>query len=92
VKTWYHVEGFYRRPYLDRLFRHVGLEAGLLLGLGILATGVVAGLPLLVAWRDGVAVAPDRVAAALTYLVLGMQVLASSVILSVLGIRRRAQE
>ena len=89
VKTWYHVEGFYRRPYLDRLFRHVGFEIGLLLGLGLLVVGVVVGVPLVVAWRENVASDPGRIAAALTFLVLGAQVVVSSVILSVLGIRRR---
>jgi len=89
VKTWYHVEGFYRRPYLDRLFRYVGFEVGLLLGAGLLAVGVIVGVPLLIAWREGVAVEPSRVAASLTFLVLGAQVIGSSVILSVLGIRRR---
>ncbi|MFI5403760.1 MAG: glycosyltransferase family 2 protein, partial [Planctomycetota bacterium] len=90
VKTWYHVEGFYRRPYLDRLFRHVGFEAGLILGLGLIAVGVVTGVPLVVAWRENVVADPGRIAAALTFLVLGAQVVASSVILSVLGIRRRS--
>jgi glycosyltransferase involved in cell wall biosynthesis len=89
VKTWYHVEGFYRRPYLDRLFRYVGFEAGILLGVGLFAVGVVVGVPLVSAWRGGVPPDPGRIAASLTFLVLGAQVVASSVILSVLGIRRR---
>jgi hypothetical protein len=89
VKTWYHVEGFYRRPYLDRLFRHIGFEAGLVLGLGLIAVGVVMGVPLVVAWREDVGPEPGRIAASLTFLVLGAQVVMSSVILSVLGIRRR---
>lgn len=89
VKTWYHVEGFYRRPYLDRMFRYVGLEVGLLLGLGLFAVGLVAGIPLLLAWREGVEADPARVAASLTFLVLGMQVVTGSVLMSVLGIRRR---
>ncbi len=90
VKTWYHVEGFYRRPYLDRLFKHIGFEAGLLLGLGLLAVGVVVGVPLVVAWREDMPSGdPGRIASALTFLVLGAQVVTSSVILSVLGIRRR---
>jgi glycosyltransferase involved in cell wall biosynthesis len=89
AKTWYHVEGFYRRPYLDRLFRYVGLEAGLLLGLGLVAVGTVTGVPLVAAWREGVPADPGRIASAITFLALGAQVIASSVILSVLGIRRR---
>ena len=92
VKTWYHVEGFYRRPYLDRLFRYVRFEVGLLLGLGLFATGVIGGVPLLVSWRERIPVDPAAVAASFTWLVLGMQVIASAVLLSVLGIRRRAQE
>jgi len=90
VKTWYHVESFYRRPYLDRLFRYIGFEAGLVFGLGLFAVGVITAVPLLAAWREGLEVAPERVAPPLTYLVLGMQVVSSSVLLSVLGIRRRA--
>lgn len=89
VKTWYHVEGFYPRPYLDRLFRFIGLEVGLLFGAGLVGVGAVVGIPLLVAWRADVPVAEGRVAAALTFLVLGMQIVASSILLSVLGIRKR---
>jgi len=89
VKTWYHVEGFYRRPYLDKLFRYVGFEAGLILGIGLTAVGVILGVPLVIAWREGVGADPGRIAAALVFLALGGQVVASSVILSVLGIRRR---
>jgi len=89
VKTWYHVEGFYRRAYLDRLFRYIGFEAGLLLGIGLLGVGVILGVPLVAAWRAGIPADPGRIAAALTFVVLGAQVVASSVILSVLGIRRR---
>jgi glycosyltransferase involved in cell wall biosynthesis len=89
AKTWYHVEGFYRRPYLDRLFRYIGLEAGLVLGLGLVAVGVITGVPLVAAWRESVPVDPGRIASAITFLALGAQVIASSVILSVLGIRRR---
>jgi glycosyltransferase involved in cell wall biosynthesis len=89
VKTWYHVEGFHHRPYLDRVFRYVGFELGLVLGLGLFAIGLVAGIPLLFAWREGVDVDPARVAAALTFLVLGMQGITGSMLMSVLGIRRR---
>ena len=89
VKTWYHVEGFYPRPYLDRLFRHVGFEVGLVLGLGLFAVGVVLGVPLLLAWSRNIGVDPSGIAPALMFLVLGMQVVAGSVILSVLGIRKR---
>jgi hypothetical protein len=52
----------------------------------------VLGVPLLLAWSRGVTVDPSypsRVAASLMFLVLGMQVVAGSVILSVLGIRKR---
>lgn len=89
VKTWYHVEGFYPRPYLERLFRHIGFEAGLLLGLGLLAIGVIVTAPILLRWKNGLHVEGASIAAALTFLGLGVQVIASSVILSVLGIRRR---
>ncbi len=92
VKTWYHVEGFYPRPYLDRLFRYLGFEVGLVLGLGLFAVGIALGVPLLLAWSRGVTEDPSfpsRIAASLMFLVLGMQVVAGSVILSVLGIRKR---
>ncbi|MEM7185822.1 MAG: glycosyltransferase family 2 protein [Bacteroidota bacterium] len=89
VKTWYHVEGFYRRPYLDRMFKHIGLEAGLLFGLGIFAVGIILGVPLVVAWRNSVEVDSARIAASLAFLVFGIQVVGFSVLMSVLGIRRR---
>jgi len=89
VKTWYHVEGFYRRPYLERLFRYVGFEIGLLAGAGIVILGVIAGVPLLVAWHHELPVSSGRVAAALTFLVAGIQIIGTSVLMSVLGIRRR---
>jgi len=89
AKVWYHVEGFFRRPYLERVFRYLTLEAGILLGLGLVAVGVVVGLPLLAAWRTGERPDATRAAVSLTYMVLGMQLVASSVILSVIGIRRR---
>jgi glycosyltransferase involved in cell wall biosynthesis len=89
VKTWYHVEGFYPRPYLDRLFRYLGFEVGLILGLGLFAVGVALGVPLLLAWSRRAPVDPTGIAPSLMFLVLGMQVVAGSVILSVLGIRKR---
>ena len=89
VKTWYHVEGFYRRPYLDKMFRHIGLEVGLLLGLGIFGIGIILGIPLVVAWRASIEVDPARIAAALAFLVFGIQVFGFSILMSVLGIRRR---
>ena len=89
VKTWYHVEGFHPRPYLDRLFRYLTFETGLLLGLGLFGVGVAVGVPLLLAWSRGLTVDASLTASSLTFLVLGMQVVSSAVILSVLGIRRR---
>jgi len=91
VKTWYHVEGFLERPYLTRLFRWISFEAGLLAGTGLLAVGIVVAVPLLLAWREGLDVRPERVAAALVFLVLGAQAISGSVILSVLGIRKRGR-
>ncbi len=89
VKTWYHVEGFLERPYLTRLFRWIGLETGLLVGAGLFLIGLIVAVPLLLAWRDGLDVDPARVAAALMFLALGVQTVCGSVILSVLGIRKR---
>lgn len=89
AKTWCHVEGFYRRPYLERLFRVVSIESGLLLSAGLLAIGVVVALPLLRAPSAGAPPEPARVASALTFVLLGAQVGATSILLSVLGIRKR---
>ncbi len=89
AKVWYHVEGFYRRPSLEKVFRYVTLELGILFGLGLVAVGVIVGLPLLSSWREGIRPDATRAAVSLTYMVLGMQLVASSVILSVIGIRRR---
>jgi len=89
VKTWYHTEGFYRRPYLDRLYRMLSLEVGLLTGAALFAIGVITALPVVRAIRDDIT--PNRALgiAALTYVVLGMQILGTTVILSIMGIRRR---
>jgi glycosyltransferase involved in cell wall biosynthesis len=87
--TWYHVEGFYRRAGLDRLFRHLNLEKGLLAASLLFSVGVVAAVPLAEAWRLGERLPAGRAAAALTFLVLGGQGVATSLLLSVLGIRRR---
>ena len=89
VKTRYHVEGFYRRPYLERLFRFVRLETGLILGLGLLVIGFIVGVPLVSTWRADLEVPPARVAATLTFLVLGIQVIGFSILMSMLGIRTR---
>ncbi len=90
AKTWYHVEGFYKRPYLDKMFRFFSLEMGLIAGFGLILIGLIAGWPLLDAWRFGVAPDPAGALASLTFLVLGLHVITASIILSVLGIRKRS--
>ncbi len=90
AKTWYHVEGFYKRPYLDTMFRFFNLEMGLVAGSGLILIGLIAGWPLVDAWRFDATPDPAGAMASLTFLVLGLQTITASIILSVLGIRKRA--
>ena len=63
---------------------------GLIAGFGLIGIGLIAGWPLLDAWQLGVTPDPAGALASLTFLVLGLQAIAASIILSVLGIRKRA--
>ena len=89
-------EGFQPMPgYLDRLFRHVSLEAGIAVG-GVLTLGGLAALALAVwSWRSAGFGALDpretmrQVIPGAVLLVLGIQTVFSSFFLSTLGIRRR---
>jgi len=89
-------EGFQPTPaYLDRLFRHVTLEAGIVVGLVLALAGFAALLVAVLGWRAAGFGALDprttmrQVIPGAVLLVLGMQTVFSSFFLSTLGIRRR---
>jgi hypothetical protein len=89
-------EGFQPMPaYLDRLFRHVTLEAGIAVGLVLALAGLAALLVAVFGWRAAGFGELDprttmrQVIPGAVLLVLGMQTVFSSFFLSTLGIRRR---
>ena len=80
------------------VFRHVNLERGLLVGLGLLATGLVLSFWLLSAWW-GQSMGPLEVQTTMRYalwglttIVLGVQTIFGSFFLSMLGMSEKAQE
>ena len=90
-------EGFQPMPaYLDRLFRHVSLEAGIAVGLVLTLTGLGALLAAVWSWRSvGFGGLDPRetmrqVIPGAVLLMLGIQTVFSSFFLSTLGIRRRS--
>ena len=92
-------EGFQPMPgYLDRLFRHVSLETGILLGLVLTLAGLGALLAALLRWRAAGFGELDpretmrQVIPGSILLVLGIQTVFSSFFLSTLGLRRRVPE
>lgn len=89
-------EGFQPMPgYLDRLFRHVSLETGIVVGLVLTLAGFGALLAAVWSWRAVGFGALDpretmrQVIPGAILLVLGIQTVFSSFFLSTLGIRRR---
>jgi hypothetical protein len=96
TKVFAITEGFQPMPgYLDRLFRHVSLELGIVVGLLLTLTGFATLVAAVWSWS---AVAFGELDPRLTMrvvipgavlLVLGIQTIFSSFFLSVLGIRRR---
>jgi glycosyltransferase involved in cell wall biosynthesis len=79
-------------PWFDRLDRHLRLEYGLVLGIGIALVGLGMIVAIAVDWaqRGFGSLSEERVAiAAATLLVLGLQVIFASFMLSILGLRRR---
>lgn len=90
------LEGFTPMPpYMERLFRWVNLEIGLLVGLGMTALGL--GMLVAAVWSWGrvdfgvldARVTMRQVVPGAVLLVLGMQTVFSSFFLSILGLRRR---
>jgi glycosyltransferase involved in cell wall biosynthesis len=82
-------------PWFDRARKRYRLEHGLLLGAGVIAAGLVAGLWILALWIDrGLgALSEERLAiAAVTLVVVGVQIFFTSFLLSILGLRRRGDE
>lgn len=82
-------------PRLNRLFRYVTLETGLVVGALLLAAGVLGTLYALGIWseRDFGALDPFRVfrlvIPSATALALGSQIILSSFFMSILGLRRK---
>jgi len=82
-------------PRLNRLFRYVNLEVGLLVGGALLLIGLAGSLYAFGAWgaHSFGALDPRRtlriVVPAVTALTLGCQIILSSFFLSILGLRRR---
>jgi hypothetical protein len=82
-------------PRLERAFRHVTLETGLVLGGGLLLGGMAGSLHAVSVWRDG-AFGPLDPASMLRLiipsvlaLILGGQVVLASFFMSLLGLRRK---
>jgi hypothetical protein len=80
---------------LNRLFRFVNLEAGLLAGLGLILAGLAGSVHAIKLWEQ-VSFGPLQSSAAfrsvvpaVLMLVLGCQVILTSFLLSVLGLRRK---
>ena len=96
TKVFAVTEGFQPMPgYLDRLFRHVSLELGIVVGLLLTLTGFATLVAAVWSWSAVAFGALDPrltmrvVIPGAVLLVLGIQTIFSSFFLSVLGIRRR---
>ncbi len=79
-------------PWFDRMRARFRLEHGLVLGILVLGAGIVAGVTIFAIWanRGFGALSEERLAvtaAALT--IIGLQIIFSSFLLSILGLRRR---
>jgi glycosyltransferase involved in cell wall biosynthesis len=84
-----------REPWFDRMRARYRLEHGLALGGAILLAGLVIATTILVTWIDRGfgALSEERLAvAAATLITVGLQVVFSSFLLSILGLRRRDGE
>jgi glycosyltransferase involved in cell wall biosynthesis len=98
TKVFAIAEGFQPMPgYLDRLFRHVSLELGIVAGALLSAAGLAALVAATWSWRSVGFGALDprltmrQVIPGAILLVIGIQTIFSSFFLSVLGIRRRSR-
>ena len=79
-------------PWFDRMRRRFHLEHGLMLGGAVLLSGLVLAAVIVVQWIDrGFGqLSEERVALlAATLIIIGLQVIFSSFLLSILGLRRR---
>jgi len=79
-------------PWFDRMRARFRLEHGLMLGLVILAAGIVAGAIIVAIWIDRGfgALSEERLAiTAAALVIIGLQIIFSSFLLSILGLRRR---
>jgi len=79
-------------PWFDRMRARFRLEHGLMLGLVILFAGIVAGATILGIWIDRGfgALSEERLAvSAAALVIIGLQIIFSSFLISILGLRRR---
>jgi cation transporter-like permease len=80
---------------LERFERRFRLEHGLLVGFGLLLIGVVTATAVLITWisRGFGALGEERLAVfSLTLIVLAMQVIFTSFLLSIIGLRQRSDQ
>jgi glycosyltransferase involved in cell wall biosynthesis len=82
-------------PRLDRIFKYVTLEVGLIAGAGLILAGVLGSIEALVVWHQQMYGPLEKsqmlrmIVPAITFLTLGSEVVFASFFLSVLGLRRR---
>jgi glycosyltransferase involved in cell wall biosynthesis len=79
-------------PWFDRMRARFRLEHGLMLGLAVLFAGIIAGVVILAIWinRGFGALSEERLAVtAAALVIIGLQIIFSSFLLSILGLRRR---
>jgi glycosyltransferase involved in cell wall biosynthesis len=84
-----------REPWFDRMRARFGLEHGLALGGITLVAGLVIAATIVVTWIDRGfgALSEERLAvAAAALIIVGLQVVFSSFLLSILGLRRRVEQ
>jgi glycosyltransferase involved in cell wall biosynthesis len=81
-----------RDPWFDRMRSRLRLEHGLLLGAAVLGVGLILGVYVVASWveRGFGSLSEERLAIfAATLAIVGIQIIFSSFLLSILGLRRR---